>query len=139
MESFSFRITQEAPLEAIVELYQDAGWWQESPQARKAIPLMIRNSFCFILVQENSSQKIVGMGRALSDGCSDAYIQDVVILKSFRQKGLGAKLIQELTSYCQKKGLEWIGLIGEPGTKSFYEKLGFEELPSYIPMKWKKK
>ncbi len=40
-------------------------------------------------------------------------------------------LIDEL----QAAGVDWIGLIGKPGTAKFYESLGFSELKDYIPMK----
>jgi aralkylamine N-acetyltransferase len=39
-------------------------------------------------------KKMIGMGRALSDLTSDAYIQDVTVLKAFRGKGIGKKLFK---------------------------------------------
>jgi membrane protein insertase Oxa1/YidC/SpoIIIJ len=31
-------------------------------------------------------------------------------------------------------GLTWIGLVAEPGTQKFYEKLGFHPLTGFQPM-----
>ena len=75
------------------------------------------------------------MGRVISDGKSDAYIQDVVVRKSLRNKGIGRELVERLKQYCIDKKLEWIGLIAEPGTKKFYESMGFKELEGYVPMR----
>lgn len=82
---------------------------------------------------------LVGMGRVISDGCSDAYIQDVVVLSNLRGKGIGAEIIKRLTSHCIEHKITWVGLIAEPGVNSFYERLGFEPMQNYQPMLYKQK
>jgi GNAT superfamily N-acetyltransferase len=125
-----------APVEAVVELYRAGGWWHESPTARAIIPAMIHGSFCFMVATDREG-RIVGMGRAISDGVSDAYIQDVVVLDSHRGKGIGAELVSQLAAYCAERGIGWIGLIAEPGTSPFYERLSFAPLAGYQPMLYK--
>jgi spermidine synthase len=78
---------------------------------------------------------MIGMGRAISDGISDAYIQDVVVLKSWRKKGIGGEIIKEIVKRLKESEIDWIALIGEPGTEKFYSGLGFKKMQSYIPMK----
>ncbi len=121
------------PVQAVVDLYQAGGWWEESPAARAIIPQMIRGSFAFAVAREPDG-RIVGMGRAISDGVSDAYIQDVVVLKELRGHGIGAELVRRLTARCQEAGLVWIGLIAEPNTQEFYQPLGFAPMVGYQPM-----
>jgi len=75
----------------------------------------------------------VGMGRAISDGVSDAYIQDVTVLKELRGRGIGKGIVQTLTGFLKERGLQWIGLISEPGYERFYESLGFKVMPNYTP------
>jgi GNAT superfamily N-acetyltransferase len=128
-----FEIVKAAPVDAIVELYSAGEWWQESREARDIIPGMIKGSFCFMVARSLDGQ-IVGMARAISDGCSDAYIQDVVVLKSYRGQGIGRELIRRLTQYCVDRKIAWIGLIAEPGTQAFYEELGYGPLVGYQPM-----
>jgi len=48
MKNLHFKIVKRAPLEAIVSLYREAGWWKEKPRARAVIPGMIKGSFCFL-------------------------------------------------------------------------------------------
>lgn len=128
-----YEIVKSAPVEEIVELYKAGEWWQESPEARDIIPSMIKGSFCF-MVARSLDGRIIGMARVISDGCSDAYIQDVVVLKSFRGQGIGREFIRRLTQYCVDRKIGWIGLIAEPGTQEFYEKLGYGPLSGYQPM-----
>jgi len=123
-EACTYEVVTAAPVEAIVALYQAGGWWQESPEARAVIPDMIRGSFCFMLARDPEG-RIVGMGRVISDGFSDGYIQDVVVFHHLRGKGIGRELVLRLARYCEEKGLGWIGLVAEPGTYGFYQKLGF--------------
>ena len=81
-----------------------------------------------------AGDELVGMGRVLSDGFSDAYIQDVVVLRNFRGKGIGGRLVAHLRDRCIDLGILWVGLIAEPGTTSFYERLGFNAMPGNVPM-----
>jgi aralkylamine N-acetyltransferase len=128
-----FEIVKAAPVEEIVELYRAGDWWQEGPDARNAIPSMIKGSFCFIVARALDG-KIIGMARVISDGCSDAYIQDVVVYKSYRGQGIGKELVRRLTQYCVDRKIGWIGLVAEPGTQAFYEELGYGPLVGYQPM-----
>jgi aralkylamine N-acetyltransferase len=122
-----------APVEAIVDLYRAGGWWHENQESRDAIEPMIRGSFCFMIARAESGQ-IIGMGRAISDGASDAYIQDVVVLAPYRRQGIGRKLILRVVEYCLNHKIRWIGLLAEPGTHAFYEEIGFSQLEGYKPM-----
>jgi ribosomal protein S18 acetylase RimI-like enzyme len=102
------------------------------------IPAMILGSFRF-MVARLPEGRIVGMARVISDGYSDAYIQDVVVLPAYRKQGIGSELIRRLTEYCVSRKLAWIGLVAEPGTRAFYEELGYEPLTGYQPMLYGKR
>jgi len=134
MQEFVFEVVESAPTDTIVELYQAGRWWREDPAWRAAIPQMIRGSFCFLLARE-AGGRIVGMGRVISDGVSDAYIQDVVVLEAFRGRGIGRELVRRLTERCLEARISWIGLVAEPGTQAFYEPMGFHALAGYLPMR----
>jgi ribosomal protein S18 acetylase RimI-like enzyme len=137
-EAVDYETVTSAPVEEIVELYKAGGWWQESPEARAAIPLMIKGSFCFMVARSVES-RIIGMARVISDGYSDAYIQDVVVLANHRGRGVGRELIRRLTQFCISRKISWIGLVAEPGTQELYEDLGFGPLVGYQPMLYGKR
>ncbi len=137
-DAVDYEAVTSAPIEEIVELYKAAGWWQESPEARAAIPLMIRGSFSF-MVARSIEGRIVGMARVISDGHSDAYIQDVVVLQDYRGRGVGRELVRRLTQFCVSRKIAWIGLVAEPGTQGMYEELGYGPLVGYQPMLYGKR
>lgn len=132
-----FKIIQQAPLDELTALYKGAGWWEEYPTDTESfLNNLVKKSYCFVGAFVEG--KLIGMGRSLSDGISDAYIQDVTVLSPYRNKGIGGKIIKKLIEYLLDNDIKWIGLVGEPGTVSFYKRLGFHELKGYIPMLYKK-
>jgi len=120
-------------IEDIISLYKAGKWWKPGSDTT-IIPTLIKNSFAFAVAINNRTYNAVGMGRVLSDGISDAYIQDVVVLEEWRKRGIGKKIIQTLINYCLSKQVTWIALISEPGQDVFYQPLGFKEMKEYIPM-----
>lgn len=118
---------------ALVDLYRAGGWWKEGWDPAH-IPFLIRSTFLFLVAVDRQSGRTVGMGRAISDGISDAYIQDLVVLPEFRRKGIGKAIVRRLVEVCKSRGLTWIGLVAEPGTLDFYEGTGFDRMDGYVFM-----
>ncbi len=117
----------------IIRLYKDAGWWKpEYDDNTVFIDKIVENSACFIGAFKNG--KMIGMGRALSDNASDAYIHDVIVLNVYRKKGIGGRIVKTVVEYLKTKNVDWIGLIGRPGTEEFYRKIGFSKMKDFIPM-----
>ena len=120
-------------VDEIKALYTAGGWWKESYDA-ETIPRLIAGSFRFAVVIVKKTGKAIAMGRVLSDGVSDAYIQDLCVLPEYRGYNIGTKLVQALLTQCQTAGITWIGLIAEPGSTEFYHHLGFKSLKNHIPL-----
>jgi GNAT superfamily N-acetyltransferase len=132
-KEIELKIVDAWPEQDIVELYKAGGWWKESYKA-SGIKYLIKGSFAFAVVIDSATNKTIGMGRVISDGVSDAYIQDLIVLPDYRGQDIGKKLVNVLLEYCFSKGLLWIGLIAEPGQDGFYSTLGFKHMKNYVPM-----
>ncbi|WAC05510.1 MAG: GNAT family N-acetyltransferase [Methanoregula sp.] len=117
----------------IVELYRAGGWWKEGYDPN-GIPTLISGSFLFAVAVVPATGSAVGMGRVLSDGVSDGYIQDVIVLPAYRRLGIGKRIVSLLLRECRVRGLGWIGLVAEPGSEQFYLPLGFRQMKGYIPL-----
>jgi len=117
----------------IVALYKSAGWWKEWYDPA-GVPLLLQRSFAFAVAVDTSTGRAVGMGRVLSDGVSDGYIQDVVVLPEYRHHEVGKQLIDALVKACLSQGVTWVGLVAVPGSVSFYEECGFHPMPGHTPM-----
>ncbi len=123
-------------VEMIADLYRAGGWWKEEWDP-EGISSLIKGSLVFAVAIDNKTSRTVGMGRLISDGASDGYIQDLVVLPEYRKSGVGSKLVSLLVAEGKAKGLGWIGLIAEPGSEHFYQSLGFQPMQGHIPMIYK--
>ena len=138
-DEVEIKVIARADRDSLKKLYQQAGWWQERDQSLDGnawLDRLVEGSFCF--VGAFSGKEMIGMGRAVSDGASDAYIQDVTVLKEFRGQGIGAAIIEKITEFLRDGRIGWIGLIAEPGTQAFYRRLGFAVMEGFVPMLLKK-
>ena len=109
-------------LRAAARLYRIAGWVAEE-DACGFLGAALGNS-CAVC-SAVSDGRLIGMGRALGDGVSDAYIQDVVVDPDFRGRGVGSSIVRTLVRELRRRGTDWLALVGAPGTEEFYHSLGF--------------
>jgi len=120
----------------IIRLYKEAGWWSPANDRHpEFVDKIAENSYCFVGAFRDD--EMIGMGRVLSDGISDAYIQDVTVLRDYRHRGIGGRIIAHLLGKLKADQIEWIGLIGEPGTGNFYKQLGFKKMKGSEPYIYK--
>ncbi|NDY72504.1 N-acetyltransferase [Desulfobacter hydrogenophilus] len=134
LKGLEIKLVHTVPVEEFQALYQDAGWWQDEYKISDAFLRRIPEKSA-LFAGAFLKKKLIGMGRALSDLCSDAYIQDVVVLSDYQKLGIGSMIVTFLIQELKKREVDWIGLIGEPGTRAFYENLGFRQMRDYIPFK----
>lgn len=71
-------------------------------------------------------EKLVGFGRAISDGQYQSAIYDIVVLPEFQRKGIGSTIMNALLEKLPKKTTVLIFVA--PGKQAFYRKFGFGNL-----------
>ncbi len=134
MDNLQIKKIKSAEIQDLVQLYKEAGWWKSSWEEHPDfLKYIVKDSAVF--VGAFFDKKLIGMGRALSDCVSDAYIQDLAVLKKFRGQGIGKKIIKKLIRQLKADNVDWIGVVAQPGTSLFYENLGFEPLKDHTPLK----
>ncbi|UOB17557.1 GNAT family N-acetyltransferase [Abyssalbus ytuae] len=84
----------------------------------------IDNSLCFGLYISN---KQIGFARVVSDYSVFAWIMDVFILKNYRGKGYGKKLMKVIMTHKKLQNLQRWGL-GTDDAHGLYEQFGFKLL-----------
>lgn len=133
MIDFTF-IETPTPVEIarLTELYRLAGWWTDASDNPELIAGIVAGSHCFLVARQTDI--IVGMGRAISDRISDAYIQDVTVDPTLRGRGIGSRMVAGLVARLEADGIGWIGLIAERKTHPFYRPLGFSPMADSVPM-----
>ena len=122
----------DSQIQQITQIYRQEGWWHLNTDDPGLVRGIVAGSHCFLLSVR--ADLVVGMGRAISDGVSDAYIQDVAVLETYKGRGIGSQIVAHLTERLLADGLNWIGLIAERGGHGFYKRLGFATMPNATPM-----
>ncbi|AXF86012.1 hypothetical protein DTO96_101752 [Ephemeroptericola cinctiostellae] len=102
-------------------LYREAPLGDKKPADLKTV---FTNSRFRCFVYENG--RLIGVGRALSDGMDCSYICDVAILPSHQNQGLGQAIVAKLVAL--SVGHKKIILYAVPGKEGFYKKLGFKSM-----------
>ncbi len=115
-------------LEDVLPLYEAVGWtnYTTKPEMLKAA---FENSL-HVLAAFNEEGILVGVLRAVGDGASILFIQDILVYPEYQHQGIGTKLLQQtLEKY---KNVYQIQLATDDSTKtvSFYESNGFTSLTS---------
>lgn len=113
-------------------LYVAAGWC-DADQDDKILAGVVAGSF-LVAAAIAPDGSLAGMGRMISDGVGDAYIQDVIVRDDLRGHGIGSGIVGLLAAEAKRRGIRWVGLVAAPGTTPFYERLGFRAMKDHVPM-----
>lgn len=136
MNTASIRIRRIQPgdEEEIIALYRSGDWWVDGFD-ETSLHGLISGSYAFLVAQDMDTGSVVGMGRLLSDGASDAYVHDLIVLPGYRDQGIGSAVLEGLIRICHENRISWIGLIAGPDTEFFYTRAGFRRMGGgYTPM-----
>lgn len=81
------------------------------------------NSYSVVFVYDED--KLVGFGRALSDGAYQAGIYDVAVIPEYQGKGIGKMIIENIIESIPQCNFILYAAIGK---ERFYESLGFKKM-----------
>jgi predicted acetyltransferase len=85
---------------------------------------MLENLTVFITIRESS--ELIGFGRAISDGIYRALIDDIIVVSTHRNRGLGKVIVENILK--QLDGIDEIFLNIKPDLEGFYKKFGFDKV-----------
>lgn len=128
------RVVRDYPSEPIIRLYRAGGWWCDHYDPAH-VPRMVRGSYAVAVAVDSSTGETVGMGRAISDGASDAYLQDVIVVPAYRGQGIARGIVAALLDRCAADGILWVGVVAEPASIGFWERAGFSSIPGHVAMR----
>ncbi|ELC8350910.1 GNAT family N-acetyltransferase [Clostridium perfringens] len=106
----------------ILYLYNDVGWSSYTKDIDSLIK-SIKNSLKVISVWDKDL--LVGLIRVVGDGHSIIYIQDILILQKYQNRGIGKRLIEIILD--KYKNVRQKVLLTDKEEKNilFYKKVGF--------------
>lgn len=75
--------------------------------------------------------KLIGFLRAVGDGYSIVYIQDIIVLPEYHRQGIGTQLLRQTLEYFNEVYQIILTTDSELKTIAFYEANGFTALSKY--------
>jgi len=86
-----------------------------------------------LVVGAYDGDRLVGMGRVVSDSVLHAMIYDLIVVPECRGAGVGGLILDRLVGRCVEAGIRDIQLFCAAGRRSFYERRGFAARPEDAP------
>ncbi|NGT12306.1 GNAT family N-acetyltransferase [Clostridium perfringens] len=122
MEKLVFKEDIILNVKDILYLYNDVGWSSYTKNIDSLIK-SIKNSLKVISVWDKDL--LVGLIRVVGDGHSIIYIQDILILQKYQNRGIGKRLIEIILD--KYKNVRQKVLLTDKEEKNilFYKKVGF--------------
>ena len=109
----------------IIGLYDAVGW-----TAYTGDPEALRRGFgkSLLVLEAREDGKLLGILRAVGDGETIVFVQDILVDPAHRRKGVGTALLQAaLERYRHVRQVELV-TDSTPETIAFYESIGFRRL-----------
>jgi len=109
--------------EQVERLYNDVEWYaytQDLDVLQQAIEQSLE------VVSAWDGDELVGLIRIIGDGLTIIYIQDILVLNAYQNRGLATQLVQQILE--KYKSVRQKVLLTEeaPDVRHFYEKNGFQ-------------
>lgn len=116
--------TSEPPedFQQLEALYASLGW-NSLHLSVTELKMMCLNSWYAVYAFEG--QKLVGMGRVISDGVITGVICGLGVHPDYQSRGIGRRILGRLVEHCEKSRV-FPQLMCEEGLEPYYEKLGFQ-------------
>ena len=104
----------------VPDILREVGMGYHEPDVhRKAF----ENSYVTVFLYHDN--RMIGFGRAISDGAYQAGIYDVAIKPEYQRKGLGSIIIENILARLPRCNFI---LYASPGKEDFYRKHGFRQM-----------
>lgn len=112
-------------IEELLPLYESVGWTNYT-----ARPEMLERAYqnSLQVLAAYDGPRLAGILRAVGDGCSIVFIQDILVFPEYQRKGVGTALVRGLLERCPDVYQIELATDREPRTMAFYRSLGFAEL-----------
>jgi GNAT superfamily N-acetyltransferase len=80
--------------------------------------LLAKHSLGWVVARD--SGRLVGFVNVAWDGSTHAWIQDAMVTKKDRNRGIGTKMIEVVRSECRRSGCEWLHVDFDEDLEKFY-------------------
>jgi GNAT superfamily N-acetyltransferase len=118
------------PVDELLPLYESVGWTAYTA-APGLLEAAVAGSSCVVTARRGG--RLVGLARALSDGATICYLQDVLVHPAEHRLGIGRALVRAVLDRYPAVRQKVLLTDDEPGQRAFYESLGYAEIRDFGP------
>lgn len=116
-------ITEPLKQDDIYLLYECLGWNDFLKLDKNQLSKAMEQSWHVIYAYDGD--KLVGTGRVISDGVTNAYLCGLGVMMEYRKKGIGTEISKRLVEHCRNYNLH-IQFFCEERLVPYYRNQGFE-------------
>ncbi|MDN6564417.1 MAG: GNAT family N-acetyltransferase [Lacticaseibacillus paracasei] len=118
-------ITDQNPtMPEVLALYKSVGW---SMYTRDPARLERALTYSLMVLGAYEGKQLVGLIRAVGDGETILFIQDLLVLPEYQRRGIGKQLIEALLARFPEVRQRVLLTDDDPKTRNFYKAAGFVE------------
>ncbi|HEL1634579.1 TPA: GNAT family N-acetyltransferase [Streptococcus suis] len=123
----TYKQNPQLDFQAVLEIYDSVGWTNYTDR-----PTMLQKAFehSLLVLAAVDGDRLVGLLRAVGDGYSIVFIQDILVLPTYQRQGIGRTLLERAIAHFP--GIYQLHLLTDntEKTRSFYEAIGFTAVDS---------
>ena len=114
-----------------MRLFETTGWNEVYKLSPGEFSTLLQRSW--YMVSAYHKQRLIAVGRMVSDGVLYAMIYDMIVDPSYQNRGIGTVILEKLVERCKACGIRDIQLFSAKGKGTFYLERGFIERPADAP------
>lgn len=109
-------------LDSLKALYEDVGWYAYTKDMTRLQQACLQ-SLDVLSVWED--ERLIGLVRTIGDGLTIVYIQDILILNAYQNRGIASTLMTRVLEKYRDVRQKVLLTEEAPDVRHFYEKHGF--------------
>lgn len=123
----TYRQNPQLDFQAVLEIYDSVGWTNYTDR-----PTMLQKALehSLLVLAAFDGDRLVGLLRAVGDGYSIVFIQDILILPTYQRQGIGRTLLEQAIANFPEIYQLHLLTDNTEKTRSFYEAHGFTAVDS---------
>lgn len=119
----TYKQTKTMNREQLEQLYSDVGWTAYTKDMDMLEQALLQS---LDVITAWDGERLVGLVRTIGDGLTIVYIQDILVLNDYQNKGIATQLIQTILQKHAAVRQKVLLTEEAPDVRHFYEKNGFE-------------
>ena len=122
MNEITIKINEIPDIRELEALYNDVGWTTYT----KDLDVLLKAFYCSLsIITAWKNNELIGVLRAVGDGITIVYIQDIIVKTTHQRQGIGRLLVNEIMNEYKKVRQKVLLTDNQPNTLAFYKSCGF--------------